>query len=442
MSASDKPALLSHEGRVVLLAVLAGLPGSAIALWMLWSGDFSSKVQWTLTVLIAGVWLGCAFAVRERVVFPLQTLSNLLGALREGDFSVRGRSPRPDDALGEVMREINTLGSTLREQRLGAMEATTLLRTVMREIAVAIFAFDEHQRLRLVNRAGERLLAAPAERLLGQTAGDLQLEVCLDGPAVTTLQTVFPGGAGRWGVRRTRIREHGRPLELVVISDMTQALSEQELHAWQRLVRVLGHELNNSLTPIKSIAGSLESLVARQPLPDDWRDDMRRGLSVIMSRSDSLSRFIGAYARLAKLPRPQLQLLSVADCVGRAVSFETRLPVTVVAGGNFTIHGDPDQLEQVLINLLRNAADASLTTNGPVSVGWQGDTMLEIWVKDEGPGLSSTANLFVPFFTTKPGGSGIGLVLSRQIAEGHGGALSLENRTDGPGCVARLRLPL
>ena len=442
MSASDKPALLGHEGRVVLLAVLAGLPGSAIALWMLWSGDFSSKVQWTLTVLIAGAWLGCAFAVRERVVFPLQTLSNLLGALREGDFSVRGRSPRPDDALGEVMREVNTLSSTLREQRLGAMEATTLLRTVMREIAVAIFAFDEHQRLRLVNRAGERLLAAPAERLLGQTAGDLQLEVCLDGPAVTTLQTVFPGGAGRWGVRRTRIREHGRPLELVVISDMTQALSEQELHAWQRLVRVLGHELNNSLTPIKSIAGSLESLVARQPLPDDWRDDMRRGLSVIMSRSDSLSRFIGAYARLAKLPRPQLQLLSVADCVGRAVSFETRLPVTVVAGGNFTIHGDPDQLEQVLINLLRNAADASLTTNGPVSVGWQGDTMLEIWVKDEGPGLSSTANLFVPFFTTKPGGSGIGLVLSRQIAEGHGGALSLENRTDGPGCVARLRLPL
>jgi nitrogen fixation/metabolism regulation signal transduction histidine kinase len=443
MNVSDKPALLSHEGRVVLLALLAGLPGSTAALWMLWTADNpSAKVQWTLTVLIAGAWLGFALAVRERVVFPLQTISNLLGALREGDFSVRGRSPRPDDALGEVMREVNTLGSTLREQRLGAMEATTLLRTVMREIAVAIFAFDEHQRLRLVNRAGERLLAAPAERLLGQTAVELQLELCLDGPAVTTLQTVFPGGAGRWGVRRTRIREHGLPLELVVISDLTQALSEQELQAWQRLVRVLGHELNNSLTPIKSIAGSLESIVAREPLPDDWRDDMRRGLSVIMSRSDSLSRFIGAYARLAKLPRPQLQPLSVADCVGRAVSFETRLPVQVQAGPKFTIQGDPDQLEQVLINLLRNAADASLTTNGRVTVGWQRDTMLEIWVKDEGPGLSSTANLFVPFFTTKPGGSGIGLVLSRQIAEGHGGALSLENRMDGPGCLARLRLPI
>ena len=442
MNVSEKPALFSHEGRVVLLSLLAGLPGSTVALWMLWDGDSSGKVQWTLTVLIVGAWLGFALAVRERVVFPLQTLSNLLGALREGDFSVRGRSPRPDDALGEVMREVNTLGSTLREQRLGAMEATTLLRTVMREIAVAIFAFDEHQRLRLVNRAGERLLAAPAERLLGQTAVELQMDVCLDGPAVTTLQTQFPGGAGRWGVRRTRIREHGLPLELVVISDLTQALSEQELHAWQRLVRVLGHELNNSLTPIKSIAGSLEAIVARPNLPDDWRDDMRRGLSVIMSRSDSLSRFIGAYARLAKLPRPQLQPLSVADCVGRAVSFETRLPVRVEEGPHFTLQGDPDQLEQVLINLLRNATDASLATGGTVTVGWQRDTMVELWVKDEGPGLSSTANLFVPFFTTKPGGSGIGLVLSRQIAEGHGGALTLENRTDGPGCVARLRLPL
>jgi len=427
----------------VLLAFLAGLPGSFVALWMLWTWNVRPQVQWTVSVIVLGAWLGFAFAVRERVVFPLQTISNLLGALREGDFSVRGRSPRPDDALGEVMREVNTLGSTLREQRLGAMEATTLLRSVMREIAVAIFAFDENQRLRLVNRAGERLLAGPAERLLGQTAAELGMELCLDGPPVTTLQTVFPGGAGRWGVRRTRVREHGEPLELVVISDLTQALSEQELQAWQRLVRVLGHELNNSLTPIKSIAGSLEAIVSREELPDDWRDDMRRGLHVITARSESLGRFIGAYARLAKLPRPQLQPLSVADCVDRAASFETRIAVKVQDGPPLTVQGDPDQLEQVLINLLRNAADSSLITGGGVAIGWNKDGgMLEIWVKDDGQGLSSTANLFVPFFTTKPGGSGIGLVLSRQIAEGHGGALMLENRQDGPGCIARLRLPV
>jgi nitrogen fixation/metabolism regulation signal transduction histidine kinase len=442
MTHSAKPARLSHEGRVVLMAILAGLPGSATALIILWTYDFASRTQWTLSVLIVAAWLGFALAVRERVVFPLQTLSNLLAALREGDFSVRGRSPRPDDALGEVMREVNTLGTTLREQRLGAMEATTLLRTVMRQIGVAIFAFDERGRLRLVNGAGERLLAAPSERLLGRTAADLRLDACLEGPAQSTFQGVFPGGAGRWGVRRTRIREKGLPLELLVIADLTQALSEQELQAWQRLVRVLGHELNNSLAPIKSIAGSLDSILAREPLPEDWRDDMRRGLSVISSRSDSLSRFIAAYARLAKLPRPQLQPLAVAACVSRAASFETRIPVRLAPGPQITVPGDPDQIEQVLINLLRNAADASLATGGGVLAGWNRDgSMIEIWVKDDGPGLSSTANLFVPFFTTKPGGSGIGLALSRQIAEGHAGALTLENRADGPGCIARLRLP-
>jgi two-component system nitrogen regulation sensor histidine kinase NtrY len=442
MSRAIKPARLSHEGRVVLLAFLAGLPGSATALYLLWSSHNQLRYELTFTTLIVCAWLGFAFAVRERVVFPLQTLSNLLGALREGDYSVRGRSPKPNDALGEVMREINTLGSTLREQRLGAMEAITLLRTVMREIDVAIFAFDEHQRLRLVNRAAERLLASEPEKLLGQTALDIGLEACLLGPEQSTLQASFPGGAGRFGVRRTGVRERGLPLDLIVISDLTQALSEQELQAWQRLVRVLGHELNNSLTPIKSIAGSLAAIISREELPDDWRDDMRRGLSVITSRSESLSRFIGAYARLAKLPRPQLQPLEVAATLSRAVSFETRVPVKIEQGAPLTVQGDPDQLEQVLINLLRNAADASLVTSGRVEVGWRRDgAMLEIWIKDEGPGLSGTANLFVPFFTTKPGGSGIGLVLSRQIAEGHGGALTLENRTDGPGCIARLKLP-
>ena len=432
---------IGYEGRVVLLALLAGLPGAAVALIILWTGNYAARTQWTLSVIICGAWWGFTMAVRERVVFPLQTLSNLLAALREGDFSVRGRAPRPDDALGEVMREVNTLSGTLREQRLGALEATTLLRIVMREIDVAIFAFDERQRLRLVNRAGERLLAAPAGRLIGQYAADLRLAACLEGEPQGTFQAVFPGGAGRWGMRRSRIRERGLPLDLLVITDLTQALSEQELQAWQRLVRVLGHELNNSLAPIKSIAGTLESLLGREPLPADWRQDMRRGLGVINSRSDSLTRFIGAYARLAKLPRPQLQPLDVAALVERAVSFETRVPVSIVPGPPVTVPGDPDQIEQVLINLLRNAADAS-QPGVAVQIGWRRDgAMVEIWIKDEGPGLSTTANLFVPFFTTKPGGSGIGLVLSRQIAEGHGGALTLENRSDRPGCAACLRLP-
>jgi two-component system nitrogen regulation sensor histidine kinase NtrY len=438
----EKPARIGYEGRVVLLTLMAGLPGAVLALWLLWTAHFAVYARGMLAVLAVGWWLFFALAVREHVVFPLQTLSNLLSALREGDYSVRGRAPRADDALGEVMHDVNILGETLREQRLGAMEATTLLRTVMREIDVAVFAFDEERRLRLANRAGERLLAMTSEQLLGQTAATLNLEACLDGPARSTVQMVFPGGAGRWGVRRTRIRERGLPLDLVVISDLTQTLSEQELEAWQRLVRVLGHELNNSLAPIKSIAGSLEAILSREPLAEDWREDMKRGLHVITARSESLSRFLGAYARLAMLPHPQLRPVDIQSLIERSLSFETRVAVILEAGPQMTIQGDPDQLEQIVINLLRNAADASLVTKGGVRIGWRLDgSMLEIRVEDEGPGLSGTANLFVPFFTTKPGGSGIGLVLSRQIAEAHGGALILENRSAGPGCVARLRLP-
>jgi two-component system nitrogen regulation sensor histidine kinase NtrY len=434
---------MSHERRILLMAVSAGLPGSLVALFLLWTGDYAPKTQWTLTVLIVGLWSGFALAVRRRVVFPLQTVSNLLAALREGDYSIRGRHAGGDDALGEVMTEVNALGETLREQRLGALEATTLLRTVMAEIDVAIFAFDHLRRLRLVNRAGERLVAQPSERLLGRSAEELGLQECLEGDAARTLQAAFPGGIGRWGMRRGAFREHGLPHQLLVLTDLSKALREEERMAWQRILRVLGHELNNSLAPIRSIAGSLTTLLSREPRPADWQDDMRRGLAVIAGRSEALSRFMEAYSRLARLPRPQFQSVDVEAWIRRNVGMETRLSVAIAPGPALRIPGDPDQLDQLLINLLRNAADAALETGGGVKIGWRKNgKSIEVWIDDEGPGISGTTNLFVPFFTTKPGGSGIGLALSRQIADAHGGALTLENRADGPGCQARLKLPL
>ena len=433
---------LTHDRRVLMMALFAGLPGSLLALGLLWFGDHSPRTQWTCTLLVVGLWWGIALALQNTVVRPLQTLSNLLAALREEDFSFRARGGR-EDPLGEAMNEVNALAETLRQQRLGALEASALLRKVMEEIDVAVFAFDGERRLRLANRAGQRLLGRPEEQLLGRQAAEIGLEGALDPGSPRVLEPTFASGPGRWEARRGTFRQAGLPLQLLVLSDVSRALRDEERQAWQRLIRVLGHELNNSLAPIRSIAGSLEALVAREPRPADWDEDMRRGLAIITTRSDALRRFMEAYSRLARLPPPQLGAVAVGALVRRVAGLETRLPVYVEKGPDLTILADADQIEQLLINLIRNAVDAALLTGGGVGVGWRVDGgTVEVRVEDEGPGLSNTDNLFVPFYTTKPGGTGIGLALSRQIAEAHGGSLTLENRTPEPGCEALLRLPV
>ena len=433
---------ISYDRRITLLSIATGLPAVTAALALLWLGSYSWLVRGSVALLLIVLWLGLVVLLRERIVRPLQTVSNLLAALREDDFSIRARSVVADDALGHVMLEVNTLAETLRAQRLGAQEATALLKAVMAEIDVAIFAFDAQQRLVLANRYGERLLARGMADLLGHPAEELGLHEALQ-PSSSIRDLHFPGGAGKWEIRRSKFWQGGTPHELLVLSDLSQPLREQEREAWKRLIRVLGHELNNSLAPIKSIAGSLESLLGRTPAPSDWREDMQRGLAVIASRADALSRFTGTYARLARLPPPERKRIDFDALMRRVATLESRLPVSLVPSPPVTMTADPDQLEQLLINVFRNAVDAALETGGGVSAGWTatGHT-LEAWVDDEGPGLQNTANLFVPFFTTKAGGSGIGLVLSRQIAEAHGGSFVVDNRPDRSGVRATLRLPI
>src|SRR5437773_4764047 len=431
----------SHQGKLTWLIIGAVAPAVIIVMLILWFGDFSAKVQWTLTIVIAAFAAAFISAARDHVVHPLQTMSNLLAALREGDYSIRARGARADDALGEVLLEVNTLGETLRVQRLGAFEATALLRTIMAEIEVAVFTFDPDRRLRLVNRAGENLLGQSMDKLLGRTADDLGLAACYDVDEDEPLTLSFPGGSGRWRVGRSTFREHGLPHELVVLSDLSRTLREEERRAWQRLVRVLGHEMNNSLAAIKSLAASLESILRREPLPADWKDDASSGLNSIASRADSLSRFLQAYTRLTRLPPPQKQNIDLAPLIQRVVDLEPRLKIQVRPGPKAIIRVDAAQIEQALINLVHNAVDAALETHGNVTLGWrEKGNCVEILVEDEGPGIMNPANLFVPFFTTKPEGSGIGLPLSRQIAEAHDGTLVLMNREDRQGAQALLRL--
>src|SRR6266550_3846351 len=365
---------LSHEGKLTWLTFGAAVPAVVVALALLWSGNYSAKLQWTLTILIIASFLGFISSAREHIVHPLRTMSNLLAALREGDYSIRARGARAGNALGEALLEINSLGETLRLQRLGAFEATALLRTIMGEIDVAIFTFDPERCLRLVNRAGETLLGQPMDKLLGKNANELGLAACFGADEDEPITLAFPGGSGRWGVRRSTFREHGLPHDLLVLTD--------------------------------------------------------------------LGRFLQAYTRLTKLPPPQKEDLEVGELVQRVADLEPRLKVKILPGPKTKIRADAAQIEQLLINLVHNAVDAALETHGNVAIGWRdiGDCV-EIVVEDEGPGIMNPANLFVPFFTTKPDGSGIGLALSRQIAEAHGGSLGLANRRTGTGAEALLRLP-
>lgn len=442
-----KRSKLTFDARITLMALLISAPGIAVAEIFLWLSSHSLEFKWTVTLFLVLAWVVGTSVLHGQVIRPMQTLSNMVAAIREDDFSFRLRGGSRDDSLADLILEINALATQLQQQKVSAVEATALLKKVLMEIDVAVFTFDQQQHLRIVNRAGEQLMGRIAPRMLGLTARELGLQEFLEATEPQTVQMTFPGKHGRWAISNTGFRENGVPHQLLIISDLSRALREEERQAWQRLIRVLGHELNNSLAPIKSIAGTLGALTSRAALPEDVTQDMRQGLRVIENRVEALNRFMQAYTQLARMPAPARTKIEIGPLVQRAASMERRLTVKTSEGPNVMIDADPDQLEQLLINLIRNAADASLDASlkqpGSVEVGWRTNARsVEIFIRDEGPGLLNSDNLFVPFFTTKHGGSGIGLILSRQIAEAHGGVLQLSNRCDRTGCEAVVALPV
>jgi two-component system, NtrC family, nitrogen regulation sensor histidine kinase NtrY len=434
---------VASDTRPRFVATALGGPLIAGLFGYLGASGRESPWLWGLAAASVGLWIVLLLRLRRIGPSALQTLANALGSLREGDYSLRLAGRPAGDPLAPVFEEVNRLGERLRERRLTDLEAALLLQTIVAEMDVAILALDEQGVVRLANPASATLLGRSPSQLTGSEAAGLGIESWLEGPTPRTVSAKLPGGHGPWELRRRIFREEGKRHVLIVLADVGRALREEERQVWQRLIRVLGHELNNSLTPIRSIAGTLTDMLDDVPAPEDWRKEMREGLGVVAGRASSLSRFVGSYARLAQLPAPRPAPVEVAAWVDRVARFEVRRPVVVEPGPPVRLQADPDQLDQLLINLIRNAVDAVAEDDGKVIVRWLVlEQRLQLQVLDEGPGLSAEANLFVPFFTTKSGGSGIGLVLCRQIAEAHGGTLTLGNRLDRPGCAATFSLPL
>ena len=436
---------MRHTAGVTRWALLLVGPSFGMAAWTLLRGVPSPPRASLFLPVVLSLWsLYALFMLRRAVLAPLRTTSALLQGLREGNFSVRARGDHGDDDLGSLLAEFNALAAWLQTQRLTEVEASALLTTVMSELESAVLAFDDRHVLRLANPAAARLFARPVAKVLGLTARDLGCESLLQSRAPGLVTLDMPGASGRWDVRHSSFRQDGLAHHLLVLNDVSRALREEERAAWRRLIRVLSHELNNSLTPITSIANSLDRFVERAEMDEASRSDVRRGLGVIESRAEALNRFLRGYATLAKLPPPKVQDVPIGPIVERVAALQPSPLLQVVPGPDLVVRADPDQLEQLLINLVRNALDAAHEAGGLAQVEWAiertGD--VEIRIVDEGPGVTAGADVFVPFFTTKPGGTGIGLALCRQIADAHGWHVALENRSDGvAGCVARLRLP-
>jgi nitrogen fixation/metabolism regulation signal transduction histidine kinase len=430
-----------------MLTLLSGLAGMLVALVLIWAIPFQLSTKLTSTFLLLIFWIGFGLAVKNKVAFPLRTILNLLGALREGDYSMRLRGACRDDAMGELAWEVNRLVRFLQGQRFDVVESTALLRKILAEIDVALFGFDSGGVLQWVNDSGQRLLKLNNEKIIGCHAGKFGLDICLKGAAPRIVDLSLPGGAGRWELRRATYREKGLSHQLVFLSDMTRTLHEEQRQAWRRLIQILRHEINNSLTPIQSVAQSLQTCLKQESRSQGWEDDVSEGLKIIAERSEVLGSFIASYSRLTRLPDPTFVEMNIEEWIHHVVGLETRLSVEIIYGPELTIQADRSQLEQLLINIVSNAIEASLQTgskeDGHVVAGWKVvGSFLEVWVDDDGPGLDTTKDPFVPFFTTKSEGSGIGLALSRQIAEAHGGYLTLTNHPDRQGCRALLRLPI
>ena len=398
----------------------------------------------TLIVLLAAVAWGIVVSlVMEGIVRPMQTLGNVLAALREDDYSFRARGGRRDDALGDLALEVNALAGMLQGQRGSALEAVALAERVMLAMQTPVLAFDSGGRVRMLNPAAERTFNLRIGQTLGRSGSDLGLEGLLRPPNEESIS--LGEGTARWVVKRANFRMRGVPHVLVVLSEVSGALREEERNAWRRLVRVMGHEINNSLAPIKSIAGSLRTrLPAMAGAPGV--EDLDRGLGVIENRAESLNRFLQAYRQLSGLPKPRLAVVSAGALCERVAQLAGA--VTLERGGEIEMQADGDQIQQAMINLVKNAVEAA---SGPdaagaapeIKMGWAAEAgVVVLYVLDNGPGVVNPQNLFVPFYTTKPEGTGIGLALALQIAEGHGGTVTLRNRDEGQGCRAELRLPV
>lgn len=429
------------------LFVMALLPVVAPLLLLLAErlyGPLSAELMRLLVALYL-LWLSFHLYVLWRHCnAPFHGLANLVRALQLGDFTQRAAHCQMSDALGTLHEEINQLAEVLQDNRFAAVEANRRFQYLIDQLDIAVVAFSETRQLVWCNHQFSRLFGKLPAAMSGMLLADMQLEALWEASNGRTLWLDFPQKSSRWLVHTHAFRDEGQPQRLYLLTDLKNPLREEERTAWRRLIRVLGHELNNSLTPITSLSQSLRQRIAKVAADEEWKESSLEALEIISQRAQHMNRFVRDYASLAKLPEPERSRVELRQTVQHVVQLLGHPALRVRHAEDeaaVAIEADQGQFEQLLVNVLRNAIEAIDPAHGEVVIQWQRqNTDVLLTIDDNGPGIDHAENLFVPFYSTKEGGSGIGLVLSRQIAEANGGSIELANRPQG-GCRVTVRLP-
>lgn len=445
-TAGDKTHKPPFETQLTHLSLLGSLPLFILLLWVMIYANISIYLV-LLTGLLAGILLlYCNSKIHQKSAYQFRSLSNLLDAMVQGDYSLRARTSDGDEALNELVDSINSLAIRLNKQRIESVESQLLLKTVINHIDVAIIALNDNNEMVLTNPASKALLMQL--KSLSESSVDQFIEQLVLSEAITSgkskiMPISFYDQQRKYHVHLEEYREQGKQQKLLFITDVSNMLRSEERKAWQALVRVISHEINNSLAPITSISQSLHRLISKQDDLNTHKQHLIEGVSVIAQRSRNLRDFVNSFKRIASLPEPKKQSTSIVELVSKVAALYKQENIDIETSTDVNLLIDTVQFEQVLINLIKNAVEAinNKGGDGKVVINWQQrDRLFKLAIIDDGTGVSNPENLFIPFYTTKPKGSGIGLVLCRQIIDAHGGNLMLTNRENKEGCIASIEL--
>jgi PAS domain S-box-containing protein len=451
---------VSFEVKLIRYLLVAALVPTLILMLAFWQFKASLYLSLLILLLLGSLITYCVYMTQKKMSSQLRSLANLLTGLSEGDYSMRGVKHQKDGALAELIEQINNLTNTMAEHRFIAHESQLLVTKVIQHIDVAIIAIDQNKHIALLNPAAEKLLATTQKEALGKPLAGYNATELLSIKEQQLIELSFAPQQGNYQVIHDHYREQGQQHDLYFITNVHGLLREHERQAWQNLIRVLSHEINNSLSPIASIASTLKIQATKQNLDSMYADN----LSIISKRASSLKNFIGSYRQISFLPEPQKVSTNLAHIMNQLQPLFPHRKLEFNHSFNRELFIDIVQIEQVMINLIKNADEAmkivEINNYQKPSSSFTGDSInknnssvitIDIYVKqhnvvikitDQGTGIRNSENLFTPFYSTKKQGSGIGLLFSRQIIEAHGGSISMLNRDNVQGCVVKVNLPI